>query len=124
VLLRGPSDDDPHEAVRMQVTAADQATAGQILDQIRALAIRHNVYRGQVISFDADAPGLASGSAAGFLDRPRLDRATVILPPDLLDKLQSPAWDRPAAGELWASGQHQGGVLHGPRERKPHPSGT
>ena len=117
VLLRGPSGDDPHEAVRVQVTAADQAAAGQILDQIRALAVRHNVYRGQVISFDADVRGPASGSAAGFLDRPRLDRATVILPPDLLDGIE-----RQVLGiarhcdELSASGQHlkRGVLLHGP----------
>ena len=117
VLLRGPSDDDPHEAVRVQVTAADQATAGQILDQIRALAIRHNVYRGQVISFDADAPGPASGSAAGFLDRPRLDRATVILPPDLLDGIERQVLGIARhCAELSASGQHlkRGVLLHGP----------
>ena len=117
VLLRGPADDDQHELVRVQVTAADQATAGQILDQIRALAVRHNVYRGQVISFGADVRGRASGSAAAFLDRPRLDRSTVILPPDLLDGI-----DRQVLGiarhcdELSASGQHlkRGVLLHGP----------
>jgi cell division protease FtsH len=117
VLLRGPSGDDPHGCVRVQVTAADQVTAGQILDQIRALAVRHNVYRGQVISFYADAPGPASASVAGFGDRPRLDRATVILPPDLLDGIE-----RQVLGiarhcdELRASGQHlkRGVLLHGP----------
>ena len=117
VLLRGPSDDDPHESVRLQVTAADQATAGQILDQIRALAVRHNAYRGQVISFDADAPGLAGGSAAGFLDRPRLDRATVILPPDLLDGIERQVLGIARhSDELRASGQHlkRGVLLHGP----------
>jgi cell division protease FtsH len=116
VLLRGPSGDDPNESVRVQVTAADQATAGQILDQIRALAVRHNVYRGQVISFGADVAGLAGGTA-GFGDRPRLDRATVILPPDLLDGIE-----RQVLGiarhcdELSASGQHlkRGVLLHGP----------
>lgn len=80
VLLRGPAGDDPRETVSIQVTAAEQATAGQIADQIRALATRHNVYRGQVISLGADASGPAGGSVPGFLDRPRLDRATVILP--------------------------------------------
>jgi len=117
VLLRGPSGDDPHEMVRVQVTAADQVTAGQIVEQIRALAVRHNVYRGQVISFDADARGLASGGVAGFADRPRLDRATVVLPPDLLDGIE-----RQVLGiarhcdQLRASGQHlkRGVLLHGP----------
>ncbi len=116
VLLRGPADDDPRGCVRVQVTAADQAAAGQILDRIRALAVQHNVYRGQVISFGRPG-GPGHGSAAGFLDRPRLDRATVILPPDLLDGIE-----RQVLGiarhcdELSASGQHlkRGVLLHGP----------
>jgi hypothetical protein len=117
VLLRGPSGDDPHEPVRLQVTAADQATAGQILDQIRALAVRHNVYRGQVISFGANVPGLAGGGSAGFLDRPRLDRATVILPPGLLDGIERQVLGIARhCAELSASGQHlkRGVLLHGP----------
>ncbi|HZC63319.1 MAG TPA: AAA family ATPase [Streptosporangiaceae bacterium] len=117
MLLRGPADDDPHGCVRVQVTAEDQATAGQILDQIRELAVRHNVYRGQVISFDTDVRGLASGSAAGFLDRPRLDRATVILPPDLLEGIERQVLGIARhCAELSASGQHlkRGVLLHGP----------
>ena len=128
VLLRGPSDDDPHESVRLQVTAADQATAGQILDQIRALAVRHNAYRGQVISFDADAPGLAGGSAAGFLDRPRLDRATVILPPTCWTA--SSARSSGSPGTAMSSGpaasiSSGACCCTGPREpARPTPSGT
>ena len=117
VLLRGPAGDDPRGYVRVQVTASDQAGAGQILDQIRALAVRHNVYRGQVISFGAGVQEPGRGSAAAFLDRPRLDRATVVLPPDLLDGIE-----RQVLGiarhcdELSASGQHlkRGVLLHGP----------
>jgi hypothetical protein len=117
VLLRGPSGDDPHGCVRVQVTAADQAGAGQVLDQIRALAVRHNVYRGQVISFGADGRGLAGAGPAGFLDRPRLDRATVILPPDLLAGVERQVLGVARhSGELSASGQHlkRGVLLHGP----------
>ena len=117
VLLRGPAGDDPRETVSVQVTAADQATAGQIADQIRALATRHNVYRGQVISFGADASAPAGGSVLGFLDRPRLDRATVILPPDLLDGIERQVLGIARhSGQLSASGQHlrRGVLLHGP----------
>ena len=116
VLLRGPADDDPHAAVSVQVTAADQAAAGEILDQIRTLATTHNLYRGQVISFDADVGGPA-GSVLGFLDRPRLDRATVILPPDLLDGIERQVLGIARhSGQLSASGQHlrRGVLLHGP----------
>jgi len=117
VLLRGPADDDPHETVSVQVTAADQAAAGEILDRIRALATTHNVYRGQVISFGADVRGPASGSVLEFLDRPQPGRATVILPPDVLDGIERQVLGIARhSGRLSASGQHlrRGVLLHGP----------
>ncbi len=117
VLLRGPADDDPRVTVSVQVTAPDPATAGQILDQIRTLATTHNVYRGQLISFDADARGPAGGSVLEFADRPQLDRATVILPPDLLDGIERQVLGIARhSGQLSASGQHlrRGVLLHGP----------
>jgi cell division protease FtsH len=117
VLLRGPADDGPRETVSVQVTAADHAAAGEILDQIRALATTHNVYRGQVISFGADVRGPASCSVLRFLDRPRLGRATVILPPDLLDGIERHVLGVARhSGQLSASGQslRRGVLLHGP----------
>jgi len=117
LLLRGPADDDPREPVSVQITAADHAAAGAILDQIRALATTHNAYRGQVISFGADDRGPASGSVLGFLDRPRLGRATVILPPDLLDGIERHVLGVARhSGQLSASGQslRRGVLLHGP----------
>ena len=117
ILLRGPAEEDPREMVSMQVTAADQAAAGRILDQIRTLAIRHNVYRGQVISFDADTCGRAEGGVLAFLARPRLDRATVILPPDVLNGIERQVLGIARhSGQLSASGQHlrRGVLLHGP----------
>ncbi|MCW2911724.1 MAG: ATPase central domain protein, partial [Actinomycetia bacterium] len=117
VLLCGPAGDDPRETVSVQVTTADQAAAGEVLDQIRALATTHNVYRGQVIWFGADVRGPASGSVLGFLDRPRPDRSTVILPPDLLDGIERHVLGVARhSGQLSASGQslRRGVLLHGP----------
>jgi cell division protease FtsH len=117
VLLRGPAGDDPRQTVSLQVTAADQAAAGEILDHIRALATTHNVYRGQVISFGADISGPAAGRVLEFLDRPQLDRATVILPPDVLDGIERQVLGIARhSGRLTASGQHlrRGVLLHGP----------
>jgi cell division protease FtsH len=116
VLLRGPAGDDPRQTVSLQVTAADQAAAGKILDHIRALATTHNVYRGQVISFGADISGPAAG-VLEFLDRPQLGRATVILPPDVLDGIERQVLGIARhSGRLSASGQHlrRGVLLHGP----------
>ena len=52
-----------------------------------------------------------------FLDRPRLDRATVILPPDVLDGIERQVLGIARhSGRLSASGQHlrRGVLLHGP----------
>jgi cell division protease FtsH len=117
VLLRGPAGDDPRQTASLQVTAADQAAAGEILDHIRTLATTHNVYRGQVISFGADISGPAAGRVLEFLDRPQLDRATVILPPDVLDGIERQVLGIARhSGRLTASGQHlrRGVLLHGP----------
>jgi cell division protease FtsH len=117
VLLRGPAGDDPHKTVSLQVAAADQTAATEILDHIRALATTHNVYRGQEISFGADARGPGGGSVLGFLGRPQLGRATVILPPDVLDGIERQVLGIARhSGQLSASGQHlrRGVLLHGP----------
>jgi cell division protease FtsH len=117
VLLRGPAGDDPRQTASLQVTAADQAAAGEILDHIRTLATTRNVYRGQVISFGADISGPAAGRVLEFLDRPQLDRATVILPPDVLDGIERQVLGIARhSGRLTASGQHlrRGVLLHGP----------
>ncbi len=59
----------------------------------------------------------AGGCLLGFLDRPRLDRAEVILPPDLLDGIERQVLGIARyAASLLASGQHlkRGVLLHGP----------
>jgi SpoVK/Ycf46/Vps4 family AAA+-type ATPase len=70
-----------------------------------------------VIWFGADVRGPASGSVLGFLDRPRPDRSTVILPPDLLDGIERHVLGVARhSGQLSASGQslRRGVLLHGP----------
>jgi hypothetical protein len=117
LLLRGPAGTDPHESVELQVTGADQARVEQVLGVVRRLAVQHNVYRGQVISFDAEVFGPAGGRLLAFLDRPQLDRAEVILPPDLLDGIERQVLGIARyAAVLLASGQHlkRGVLLHGP----------
>jgi cell division protease FtsH len=61
--------------------------------------------------------GPAGGRLLGFLDRPQLDRAEVILPPDLLDGIERQVLGIARhADALLASGQHlkRGVLLHGP----------
>src|SRR6185437_8005540 len=98
-------------------TGADQGRVEEVLGEVRRLAVHCNVYRGQVISFGAEVFGPAGGCLLGFLDRPRLDRAEVILPPDLLDGIERQVLGIARyAASLLASGQHlkRGVLLHGP----------
>jgi ATPase family associated with various cellular activities (AAA) len=116
LLLRGPEDGNPDEPVRLQVAGASQARAGQLLDEVRRLAAEHNVYRGQVVSFDAEDCA-AAGSRPAFLTRPRIGRAEVVLPRDLLDGIERQVVGIARhASALRASGQHlkRGVLLHGP----------
>jgi ATPase family associated with various cellular activities (AAA) len=116
LLLRGPEDGSQDEPVRVQLAGASRGRAGQILDEVRRLAAGHNVYRGQVISFDAEACA-AAGSRPAFLARPRIGRDEVVLPPDLLDGIERQVVGIARhATALRASGQHlkRGVLLHGP----------
>ncbi|HEY9243871.1 MAG TPA: AAA family ATPase, partial [Streptosporangiaceae bacterium] len=116
LLLHGPGDGSPDEPVRVEVAAASQARAGQLLDELRRLAVMHNVYRGQVISFDA-GDCAAAGSRPAFLARPRVSRSGVVLPRDVLDGIERQVVGIARhATALRASGQHlkRGVLLHGP----------
>ena len=116
LLLRGPEDGSPDEPVRLQVAGASQARAGQLLGAVRRLAAAHNVYRGQVISFDA-GDCAAAGSRPAFLARPQVGRSEVVLPRDVLDGIERQVVGIARhATALRASGQHlkRGVLLHGP----------
>jgi ATPase family associated with various cellular activities (AAA) len=116
LLLRGPEDGSPDEPVRLQVAGASQARAGQLLGEVRRLAAEHNVYRGQVLSFDA-GDCTAAGSRPAFLARPRVGRADVVLPRDVLGGIERQVVGIARhATALRASGLHlkRGVLLHGP----------
>ncbi len=116
LLLRGPEDGRPDEPVRLQVAAASQARAGQLLGAVRRLTAEHNVYRGQLVSFDAE-DCTAAASRPAFLARPRVGRADVVLPRDVLDGIERQVVGIARhATALRASGQHlkRGVLLHGP----------
>jgi hypothetical protein len=127
LLLRAPSDGAPSQAgpagtgpdgpVSLEVTAADQARAEQVLAEVRRLAVDRNVYRGQVISFDAEVFGPGRSGPLSFQQRPQIKRAEVVLPPDLLDGIERQVLGiAQHAAALRASGQHlkRGVLLHGP----------
>jgi AAA+ superfamily predicted ATPase len=103
-------------ALSVEIVAADPERAAVIAQELRALALEHNVFRGQVLSFGADFFG-ERAAVLQFHTRPRLTEDDVILPEETLH-----AVSRQVAGiaehreRLLAAGQHlkRGLLLHGP----------
>jgi len=70
-------------AAQVQFVANKAGVAGEVAAAIRRLALVHNVFRGQVVSFSRDMFG-DRGAALQFHRRPRLSIDEVILPADTL----------------------------------------
>ena len=102
--------------IAIEVLCADQDRAAEVLKELRELAIRHNVFRGQVLSFEREMFGPGSALLT-FLERPQLRPQDLVLPPGTLD-----VTERQVLGvathrdHLVRSGQHlkRGVLLHGP----------
>jgi len=103
--------------VSVDAACADAGRARQVISEIRRLSIERNVFRGHVVSFGAEVFGPRRQELLSFLERPEVGREQVILPPDLLERIE-----RQVVGVgrhvswLRASGQHlkRGVLLHGP----------
>jgi hypothetical protein len=116
LLLRGPDDSDSDSDASLEVACADQAAAQRVVDEIRRLAIARNVFRGQVVSFGGEVFGQGRRRMLRFLDRPQLDRASVVLPTAVIDGIERQVLGVARhADRLVASGQHlkRGVLLHG-----------
>lgn len=116
LLLRGPMPEWGRPGSTLEVLAADADRAAVIGAEIRSLTLRHNVFRGHVISFGGEVFG-PEAALLQFHDRPRLAADQLILDPAVLAAVQ-----RQAVGvsrhraRLIAAGQHlkRGLLLYGP----------
>jgi len=116
LLLRGPEEHGPSDEVTIEVACASQEQAQQAVDEIRRLAVEHNVFRGHVIAFGSEIFGPGRGTLLSFLDRPRVRRDEVILPAEVLAGIERQVLGVARhSGRLTASGQHlkRGVLLHG-----------
>jgi hypothetical protein len=116
MLLRSPDNPDPMDEVSLEVAARNAEHAEQVVAEIRQLAIKHSVFRGQVISFGGQMFGHGRGVLLNFLDRPQVARRHVVLPDDLLDGVERQVLGvQQHAERLRSSGQHlkRGVLLHG-----------
>jgi hypothetical protein len=117
VLLRGPQEHGPHQAVSLEVLAEDRGYAERIIARVRRLSVERSVFRNQVLSF-ADSPfGEQTAGPIAFHPRPQLAREDVILPERTFAAIEEHVFGIAAHRErLRESGQHlkRGLLLHGP----------
>ncbi|MGH8970737.1 MAG: ATP-binding protein, partial [Actinomycetes bacterium] len=116
LLLRGPDQHGMRQGVTLQIVSTEPGAAAETATDIRRLALVHNVFRGQVLSFGGEMfePGQ---SVLRFHVRPMLDRSAVVLPDGVLETVERQVVGVGAhAPRLLASGQHlkRGLLLYGP----------
>ena len=99
----------------LEILAADRPAATAARDEIERLMRRHDVFRGQVLSFTASEHH--GNELVTFLPRPQVAAADVVLPDGVLENIERHIigvadWSR----ELLSAGQHlkRGLLLHGP----------
>jgi cell division protease FtsH len=116
VLLRGPADEYGRNKVEIEVLAQEKEFADRLLADLDAIVREHNVFRGQVLSFEGSQFGHGLGPFR-FHRRPGLTREDIVLPTGLLERVE-----RQVVGvarrreQLRAVGQHlrRGLLLYGP----------
>jgi hypothetical protein len=116
LLVRGPDEHSPSQQVTVEAACGDAGRGHRVLDEVRRLGVRHNVFRGHVIAFGGEVFG-EGGALLSFLDRPSVSRDEVILPADVLGGIEQQVIGvAKHADRLRASGQHlkRGVLLHGP----------
>lgn len=116
VLFRGPDPESGSSELTLEIVAQHPSRAESFGRRLRELALKHNVYRGQVVSFGHSMFG-ERGSLLRFRERPTMSREDLILPTATFDDLR-----RQVVGvarnsvRLRAAGQHlkRGILLYGP----------
>lgn len=116
MLFRGSDADDERMNVSVEVVADRPEAGPRVAAEIRALSLRHNVYRGQVVSFGQSMFG-ERGSVLRFHSRHPVPRESLILPEATFDDVR-----RQVVGvarnrdRLREAGQHlkRGLLLYGP----------
>ncbi len=116
LLLRGAEQHSPHEGVSLQIVSTDASHATDVAAQVRMLALEHNVFRGQVLSFGGEVFG-EGHSLLRFHHRPAMTADELILPDDILAAVQRQVVQVARHKQrLLTAGQHlkRGLLLYGP----------
>ena len=116
VLLLGAAEEFGRPRISVQVVSTDLAAASRAAGEIRASALEHNVFRGQVISFEAEFFGPGQ-TVLQFHRRPALGADQLILPAETLAEVERQVVEVARHKDrLLAAGQHlkRGVLLYGP----------
>ena len=116
LLLRGPDQHGMQQGVTLQLVSTEPGAAAEAAADIRRLALVHNVFRGQVLSFGGQMFEPGQG-VLRFHHRRPLDRSAVVLPDWVLVTVERQVVGVGAhRARLLASGQHlkRGLLLYGP----------
>ncbi len=116
LLLRGAESDMGQSQLLLQVVADEPEAAAEIATEVRAMAVTHNVYRGQVVSFGRQMFGERE-TVLQFHERSTMTADDLILPTETLATI-----GRQVVGvaehreQLLAARQHlkRGLLLYGP----------
>ncbi|HEY3007218.1 MAG TPA: ATP-binding protein [Micromonosporaceae bacterium] len=87
VLLRGSAEQYGRPSVDVEVLAADPADAQRLLAGVRDELVRHNIFRGQIVSFEPHEFGHGVGPLR-FHARPTLAADDVVLPHGRLETVE------------------------------------
>jgi ATPase family associated with various cellular activities (AAA) len=116
VLLLGTAEDFGRPRVAVQVVSTDPGAAARVAEEIRAAALQHNVFRGQVLSFGQEVFGHGE-TLLHFHRRPAMGADQLILPAATLAEVQRQVVEVARHKDrLLAAGQHlkRGVLLYGP----------
>jgi ATP-dependent 26S proteasome regulatory subunit len=105
-----------HDGVSVQVVCTEDDGAARAAAEIRAAALEHNVFRGQVLSFGQEVFGHGR-TLLQFHHRPSMDADQLILAPETLAEIQRQVVEVARhKGRLLSAGQHlkRGLLLYGP----------
>jgi len=106
VFVRRGEEHGPMPGLVVQAVARNPEAAPRFLSDLAELMEQHDVFRGQMITIEADRRG---GRSVVFLERPQLDGSELILPDGLLNRIErhvvGPSRHRE---RLLATGRHLG----------------
>jgi len=116
-LVRAADEQSGQNDVTIEILCHDRELARAMLDEVRALMVQRNVFRGQMVSFGDTHLGHMAIGPIVFHRRPDVGRDAIVMPEGLLDRVERQVFGiAEQRDRLRAGGQHvkRGLLLHGP----------